>query len=55
MDYGNACDESRSPFISICNYNAAYETLNAMYPGLIVRFNVLMRTFSEFYESIAKA
>lgn len=34
IDYGNACDVLSSPYISRCNYNAAYEILNHMYPGL---------------------
>lgn len=49
VDYGNACDESRSPFISICNYNAAYETLNAIYPGLI-RPSGFVPLNGDFYE-----
>jgi len=33
MDYGNACDVLRSPYIGRCNYDGAYEALNYMYGG----------------------
>ena len=33
IDYGNACTVSRSPYISKCNYNAAFEILNHIYGG----------------------
>jgi poly(3-hydroxybutyrate) depolymerase len=49
VDYGNACDESRSPFLSICDYNAAYETLNVMYPGL-ERPGAITPLNGDFYE-----
>ena len=31
---GHACDESSSPFIGDCDYDAAGEILNTLYPGL---------------------
>jgi len=34
VSYGNRCDQSRSPYISSCNYNTAYEMLNHFIGGL---------------------
>ncbi|KAK2703898.1 hypothetical protein QYM36_017821, partial [Artemia franciscana] len=52
--YGVACDTTKSPFINDCGYNGAYEMLNYLYGGNLVRpfgapgTTTLAGTFYEF-------
>jgi len=33
-DYGSSCATLGSPFINNCKFNAAYESLNVLIPGI---------------------
>jgi len=49
-NYGNACTSSTSPYISKCNYNAAFELLNFIYGGNLQRPTATTPVPGDFYE-----
>lgn len=49
LDYGNPCDELKSPYLGKCNYHGAYELLQFIYPG-ITRPNGTVPLLGEFFE-----
>ena len=54
MDYGNQCSQSRSPYISKCDYDGAGEGLNQLYSsmkkGTSMSSNVLAFDQTDFFK-----
>jgi len=49
MNYGNLCTQSRSPYLSKCNYDGAFETLDFIYGGTLRRPTGSVSLAGDFY------